>query len=295
VTSGSVAGSTGFAGREGNMKAKQRCCRGAARMVLSAAAGLGLAVAAVGWAVPAGGASAVGATGAVGAHARVTGTFPADGAVVEAPPARVTVFLAAKPATIEGDPVRVYGPTGARIDDGRFSVSVIDHGDTALSVGLPAEATRSAGDYHVAFRVISRDSHLIAGRFDFRSLRPSAPSGAGAGAGSGTGPGSGTGAGGAGAGVGGGSGSGASRAAAGDGVGVASFAPAAEPERSLQGRLAHDVWPKVVFAGGVALGALGLVTRRWRRSRREAALRRRALASRRREITVGLGVGSWTD
>jgi methionine-rich copper-binding protein CopC len=289
VTSGSVAGSTGFAGREGNMKAKQRCCRGAARMVLSAAAGLGLAVAAVGWAVPAGGASAVGATGAVGAHARVTGTFPADGAVVEAPPARVTVFLAAKPATIEGDPVRVYGPTGARIDDGRFSVSVIDHGDTALSVGLPLEGTRSAGDYHVAFRVISRDSHLIAGRFSFRSLRPSAASASAS---------SGAGAGGAGAGAAGavgGSGSGASRAPADDGVGVASFAPASESERSLQGRLAHDVWPKIVFAGGVALGALGLVTRRWRRTRREAALRRRALAVRRREITAGLGVRSWMD
>jgi copper resistance protein C len=249
------------------MKAKQRCCRGAARTALVAVAGLGLAVAAMGWAVPARAAEAA------GAHARVTGTFPADGAVVEAPPARVTVFLAAKPATIEGDPIRVYGPTGDRIDDGRFSVSVIDHGDTALSVGLLAEANRSAGDYHVAFRVISRDSHLIAGRFGFRSL---APSGAGAGAGA------------AGAGAAGASGSGASR-------GVASFSPASEPERSLQGRSPHDEWPKAVFAGGVALGAVGLVTRRWRRSRREAALRRLALAGRRQEVTAGLGVRGWMD
>jgi copper resistance protein C len=252
------------------MKAKQRCCRGAARTVLPAVVGLGLAVAAMGWAMPA---------GALGAHARVTGTFPADGAVVEAPPARVTVFLAAKPATIEGDPIRVYGPTGARIDDGHFSVSVIDHGDTALSVGLPAEATRSAGDYHVAFRVISRDSHLVAGRISFRSLRPSSSTGAGADSGAGSG---------VDAGAGGASGSGATR-------GVASFSPASEPERSLQGRSAHDEWPKIVFAGGVALGALGLVTRRWRRSRREAALRRRALAGRRQEITAGLGVRGWPD
>jgi methionine-rich copper-binding protein CopC len=286
VTSGSVADTTGIAGHEGNMKAKQRCCRGAARMALSVLAGLGLAVAAMGWAMPADTAGAAGsAAGAAGvaAHARVTGTFPADGAVVEAPPARVTVFLAAKPATIEGDPVRVYDPTGARIDDGRFSVSVIDHGDTALSVGLPPEATRSAGDYHVAFRVISRDSHLIAGRFGFRSLRPSgASAGGGAGAGAGPGPG-------------GASGSGASRGGADDGVGVASFSPASEPERSLQGRSVHDEWAKFVFAGGVALGAVGIVTRRWRRTRREAALRRRALAGRRQEITAGLGVRSWMD
>jgi copper resistance protein C len=246
------------------MKAKQRCCRGAARRTLSALAGVGLAVAAMGWAVP--GQSA----GAAPAHARITGTFPANGAVVEAPPSRVTVFLAVKPATIEGDPVRVYGPTGDRIDDGQFTVSVIDHGDTALSVGLPAEAARSAGDYHVAFRIISRDSHLIAGRFSFRSQRPS-----GAGVDSGSGPGSG--------------------ADAGAGRGVASFSPASQPDRSLQGRSPNDDWSKVVFAGGLALGVLGLVTRRWRRSRREAALRRLALAGRRREITTGLGVRSWAD
>lgn len=253
------------------MKAKQRCCRGAARRALSALAGLGLAVAA-GWAMPAHPA------GAAPAHARITGTFPANGAVVEAPPPRVTVFLAAKPATIEGDPVRVYGPTGDRIDDGQFTVSVIDHGDTALSVGLPAEATRSAGDYHVAFRIISRDSHLIAGRFSFRSQRPS-----GAGVDSDTGAGSGSGS---------GSGFGSD---AGAGRGVASFSPASQPDRSLQGRSPYDDWSKVVFAGGLALGAFGLVTRRWRRARREAALRRLALAGRRREVTAGLGVRSWAD
>jgi methionine-rich copper-binding protein CopC len=251
-------------------------------MALPALAGLGLAVAAMGvamgWAMPARSA------GAGAAHARITGTFPANGAVVEAPPPRVTVFLAAKPATIEGDPVRVYGPTGDRIDDGQFTVSVIDHGDTALSVGLPAEATRSAGDYHVAFRIISRDSHLVAGRFSFRSQRPN-----GVGTETGGGPG-------AGVDSGAGSGAGAGRGAgAGAGQDLASFSPASQADRSLQGRSPYDDWPKIVFAGGVALGAFGLVTRRWRRSRREAALRRLALAGRRREVTAGLGVRSWAD
>jgi hypothetical protein len=129
---------------------------------------------------------------------------------------------------------------------------VIDHGDTALSVGLPPEATRSAGDYHVAFRVISRDSHLVAGRFSFRTRRPS-----GAGAESGSG----------------------------DPAGVASYSPPTEPEQSSYGRPSERAWPKAVFAGGVALGAVGIVTRRWRRSKQEAALRRRALA----------GVHSWAE
>jgi methionine-rich copper-binding protein CopC len=241
------------------MKAKQRCCRGAARTALAL-----LAVVVTGWVVPADAAGAVGGGRAVAAHSRITGTFPADGAVVDAPPARVTIFLASKPATVEGDPLRVHGPTGARIDAGDVTLSVIDHGDTALSVGLPPEATRSAGDYHVAFRVISRDSHLVAGRFSFRTRRPS-------GAGPESGPESGSES---------GSGSGS-----GGPAGVASYSPPTEPERSSYGRPSERAWPKAVFAGGVALGAVGIVTRRWRRSKQEAALRRRALA----------GVHSWAE
>lgn len=103
------------------------------------------------------------------AHARVTGTDPADRSVVDAAPERITVFLAAKPATVEGDPLRVYGPTGERIDDGNVTVSgvgdvVLEGDETALSVGLSPEGARSGGDYYVSYRVISADSHLVAGR-----------------------------------------------------------------------------------------------------------------------------------
>jgi copper resistance protein C len=164
---------------------------------------------------------------AAGAHARVIGTFPSAGAVVDAPPARVTVFLAAKPATIEGDPLRVYAPTGSRIDDGAVTASEIDHVHTAVSVGLRG-SSGSSGSYHVAYRVISRDSHLVAGRFSFQvGQRPGTR----------------------------------------DVLGVAGVSPPA-PERSTYARPTEDVWPKAVAAAGVLLGALGLLTRPLRRSRR---------------------------
>lgn len=95
------------------------------------------------------------------AHTRITGTAPADASVVEAPPARVTVRLAAKPGTIEGDPLQVYDPAGRRVDLG--DVRVDDAGD-ALSVGV---AGGGRGRYDVLYRIVSADSHVIAGSFGF--------------------------------------------------------------------------------------------------------------------------------
>ncbi len=99
----------------------------------------------------------------VAAHARVTGSEPADGAVVTALPARVTVRFSGKPATAEGDPLLVYDPSGRRIDDGDVRV---EPGGRALSVGT-TPAAGAPGGYTLVFRVVSADSHVIAGRLAF--------------------------------------------------------------------------------------------------------------------------------
>lgn len=114
-----------------------------------------------------------------GAHARIEGTSPADASEIEALPDRVTITFAAKPATVEGDPLRVYDPAGMRVDDGDVRVA---RGGEVLSVGLAPGAARP-GRYEVAYHVVSADSHLLAGRFGFAVI------GAGGGAGAGVEPG----------------------------------------------------------------------------------------------------------
>jgi copper resistance protein C len=100
-----------------------------------------------------------------GAHAVVVGTAPADKTRVEHLPDRISIYLNAKPATVEGDPVSVYDPGGARIDDG--DVRVEEDGQV-LSVGvLQPGGPPVMGDYEVVYRIVSADSHLIAGRFGF--------------------------------------------------------------------------------------------------------------------------------
>lgn len=98
-----------------------------------------------------------------GGHARIAGTSPGDGSWNAVVPDRVTVTFTAKPVTVEGDPLRVYDPSGVRIDDG---VARLDHGGDVLSVGVPVGATAS-GRYAVAYHVVSADSHLVTGRFAF--------------------------------------------------------------------------------------------------------------------------------
>jgi len=47
-----------------------------------------------------------------GAHAKVAGSSPAAGEAVDQAPGEVSLVLTAKPATVEGDPLMVYGPAG---------------------------------------------------------------------------------------------------------------------------------------------------------------------------------------
>jgi copper transport protein len=100
-----------------------------------------------------------------GAHAVVVGTVPADKTRVEALPDRISIYMNAKPATIEGDPVSVFDPNGARIDNG--DVRVEEDGQV-LSVGVVHASEHPVmGDYEVVYRIISADSHIVAGTFGF--------------------------------------------------------------------------------------------------------------------------------
>jgi copper transport protein len=161
------------------------------------------------------------------AHARITGSEPADGAVVEQAPHEVALGVDAKPATVEGDPLQVYGPDGYRVDDGRISVG--DEG-RRIAVGLDPTRDRPAGRYEIVYRIVSADTHLIAGRLQF-DTRFGVPAVAPADGSAGGGPAAGTGAGGV-------------------------------------GRLLHG-WPDEAWPPAVAGAALTLVAARigWRRRR----------------------------
>lgn len=98
------------------------------------------------------------------AHARISHVSPADGAVVEALPDSVSITFVAKPATVEGDPVMVYDPTGRRVDDG--DARIADDGQV-LAVGLDGSAGHLAGRYEILYRVASADTHVLTGRVGF--------------------------------------------------------------------------------------------------------------------------------
>ena len=107
-----------------------------------------------------------------GAHAKVTGSSPLDGTTVDVAPEVVTLYLDAKPATIEGDPLQVYGPDGERVDAADAHVGA---GGRELTVSMAAGVPRPAGEYHLLWRVVSQDSHLIAGHYTFHASEDAPP------------------------------------------------------------------------------------------------------------------------
>jgi copper transport protein len=174
------------------------------------------------------------------AHARVSGTAPENHAHIDQLPDRVTIFLTGKPTTVEGDPIRVFGPTGERVDAGDVRLVEGDTGDdaTAISVALPPEAADETGEYYVVYRVVSRDTHLVAGRFMFHFGEPETS------------------------------------------AVLPIGASPSRPENLAPGwpsDRAH--WPKVLAGAGVFVGLVGLILQRRRRSRREAAMGARMLAA----------------
>ncbi|APU41406.1 copper resistance CopC/CopD family protein [Streptomyces sp. TN58] len=104
------------------------------------------------------------------AHAALTASDPADGAVVATAPAQVTLSFSEQVA-MGDDSIRVLDPQGRRVDTGELrdmcSGNTVRYG-TALHSGLPH------GTYTVAWQAVSADSHPISGAFTFSIGAPSA-------------------------------------------------------------------------------------------------------------------------
>ncbi|KKZ70933.1 hypothetical protein VO63_26555 [Streptomyces showdoensis] len=116
-----------------------------------------------------------GGSAPVSAHAVLTGSTPARGAVLAAPPSRV-VLVFTEEIALSADAIRVLDPAGRRVDDAR---PVLEGADTYV-VGLRGRPGR--GTYTVAYQVVSADSHPVAGAFTFSVGAPSAtadPAGSG--------------------------------------------------------------------------------------------------------------------
>ncbi|MCF4139245.1 copper resistance protein CopC [Streptomyces sp. Tue 6430] len=103
------------------------------------------------------------------AHAALTGSDPAQGAVVEKAPAQVSLTFSEQVST-GADSVRVLDPKGGRVDTGEPSAV----GGTTYAV--PLHSGLPDGTYTVTYQVVSADSHPVAGAYTFSIGAPSATS-----------------------------------------------------------------------------------------------------------------------
>ncbi|MBV9161673.1 MAG: FixH family protein [Pseudonocardiales bacterium] len=112
-------------------------------------------------------------TGSASAHAVLISTDPGQGAVVATMPATVSLTFG-EPVLVATDGVRVFGPDGTEVDDGHAA-----HLGRSSTVGVSLRNSHSQprarqGTYTVSWRVISADSHPVAGAFTFSVDHPSA-------------------------------------------------------------------------------------------------------------------------
>ncbi|MCI0384785.1 copper resistance protein CopC [Streptomyces sp. CNQ085] len=103
------------------------------------------------------------------AHATLTGSDPARGAVVERAPRQVTLTFS-ESVSLADDAIRVLAPDGGRVDTGEpLDLSAdgeVRHG-TGLREGLPE------GTYTVVWKAVSADGHPVSGAFTFSVGAPS--------------------------------------------------------------------------------------------------------------------------
>ncbi|MFY9805855.1 MAG: FixH family protein [Pseudonocardiaceae bacterium] len=107
--------------------------------------------------------------GSASAHAVLISTDPGQGAVVATVPATVSLTFG-EPVVAAADGIRVFGPDGAEVDDGR--TTHLGRSEI-LGVGLRRGNHQPQGTYTVSWRVISADSHPVAGAFTFSVGHPS--------------------------------------------------------------------------------------------------------------------------
>ena len=108
------------------------------------------------------GAVAVGGTAS--AHTGLSSSDPADGAVLSAPPARVTLVFDGPMVNI-GVAVVITGPDGQQYPTG---TPVVDSTDVRTDV----PAMGPAGRYTVTYRVVSGDGHPVEGQIRFQLETP---------------------------------------------------------------------------------------------------------------------------
>ena len=96
------------------------------------------------------------------AHATVVATSPGDGQTVASAPHQVSVTFD-EPVALQFGALRVFSPTGARVDDGSPTHPAGHADEVAVDLG----AGLKQGTYTVAWRVISADSHPVQGAFTF--------------------------------------------------------------------------------------------------------------------------------
>ena len=96
------------------------------------------------------------------AHAELVSTSPERGAQVDAPPERIA-FRFSEPVEGGFGAVRVFDAKGERVDQG----DLLRPGDDPKAVGVALRPDLPEGSYTATFRVVSADSHPIAGGFVF--------------------------------------------------------------------------------------------------------------------------------
>ncbi|MGH3963340.1 MAG: copper resistance protein CopC [Pseudonocardiaceae bacterium] len=110
--------------------------------------------------------------GSAAAHAVLIGTDPGQGAVIATAPTTVSLTFS-EPVVVAAGGIRVFDPEGAQLDTGDAV-----HLDRASTVGVALhtgnQPSAQQGTYTVSWRVISTDSHPIAGAFTFSVGAPSA-------------------------------------------------------------------------------------------------------------------------
>ncbi len=105
--------------------------------------------------------------GSAAAHAVLISTNPGHGAVVTTAPSTVSLTFS-ESVVVTADGIRIFGPDGAQLDTGDAV-----HLGRASTVGVSLGRTQQRGTYTVSWRVMSADSHPVAGAFTFSVGQPS--------------------------------------------------------------------------------------------------------------------------
>ncbi|MFE9453077.1 copper resistance CopC/CopD family protein [Streptomyces sp. NPDC006739] len=109
-----------------------------------------------------------GGAGPASAHATLRASDPADGTVLKTAPRRITLTFSESVGLLD-DSFRVYDPDNRRVRTGGADHAP-GHSDTAR---VPLPARLGTGTFTVAWRVVSADSHPVAGAFTFSVGKPS--------------------------------------------------------------------------------------------------------------------------